>query len=74
MNRRRDYARRQDGVGEVEECIGAALEAPIERVTETTQAVESIRGFHSEAFCYCESPEATRCGYSLTGQLKHKLR
>src|SRR5215208_6262430 len=73
MNRRRDDAGRQDGVSEVKECIGAAIKATIEGETETTQDIELIRGFHSEAFCYRGSPEATRCGCFLPVQLKHKL-
>ena len=74
MNRRRDDAGRQDGVSEVKECIGAAIKATIEGQTETTQDIEFIRGFHSEAFCYRGSPEATRYGCFLPVQLKHKLR
>src|SRR5215208_754971 len=73
MNRRRDDAGRQDGVSEVKECIGAAIKATIEGETETTQDIELIRGFHSEAFCYRGSPEATRCGCFLPVQLEHKL-
>jgi hypothetical protein len=71
MNRRRDDAGPQDGVSEVKECIGAAIKATIEGETETTQDIELIRGFHSEAFCYRGSPEATRCGCFLPVQLKH---
>jgi hypothetical protein len=71
MNRRRDDAGPRDGVSEVKECIGAAIKATIEGETETTQDIELIRGFHSEAFCYRGSPEATRCGCFLPVQLKH---
>src|SRR5919107_5799201 len=74
MNLRRYDAGRQDGVSEVKECIGAAIKATIEGETETTQDIEFIRGFHSEAFCYRRSPEATRCCCFLPVQLKHKLR
>ena len=74
MNRRRDDAGRQDGVSEVKECIGAAIKATIEGQTETTQDIEFIRGFHSEAFCYRGSPEATRYGCFLPVQLKHKSK
>jgi hypothetical protein len=64
---------RQDGVSEVKECIGAAIKAAVEGVTETTQDIELIRGFHNEAVCYCGSPEATRYGCLLPVQFKYKL-
>jgi hypothetical protein len=59
MGRRRDaLAGGEDGVADLEERVGAAVEATVERVAEGAQSAESCR-FHSGAFCSPRSSAAT---------------
>ena len=53
MDRRRDRAGGgEQGVGQLEERVGSALEAPVERVSEGAQIVEGLSyGVHNDPSC-----------------------
>ncbi len=71
---RRDDARGdEDGVTELEERVGAPIEAAVERVAEGTQIVEGCGGVHDDGFCSPKPSVATLTVPPLLGQLKHKL-
>jgi len=48
VDRRRHHLCGKDGIAKLEERVGAALEAAVERVSEGAQDIE---GFHNEIFC-----------------------
>ena len=73
MHRRGDGPGRQEGVGQFEQRVGAAIEAPVEGEAEAAQSIESSGAFHNGAFCSRRSSEATRCARFSPAQLKHKL-
>jgi hypothetical protein len=68
---RRDAVRGEDGVAELEERVGAPIEAAVERVSEDAQGVE---GFHGDALCYQDSLPATPGVTTQLTRLKRKLR
>ncbi len=52
MDRRKDDTGREDGVGELEECIITEMKAFVEGTAEVAQGVEIVGRFHSGSFCY----------------------
>jgi hypothetical protein len=47
----------EQGIGQLEERVGSALEAPVERVSEGAQIVEGLRyGVHNDPSCPQRSP------------------
>src|SRR5215210_3704112 len=68
VNGRRGGIRGEEGVGELEEGVGPAVEASVERAAE---GAESIRRFHDVPIMH--SPSASRTPYPAP-QLKRKLR
>jgi hypothetical protein len=61
----------KEGIAELEERVGAVIEAAVDRVTEGAQGID---GFHTDAFCYQESSLATPVARHRLMRLKHKLR
>ena len=61
----------KEGIAELEERVGAVIEAAVDRVTEGAQGID---GFHRDAFCYQESSLATPVARHRLMRLKHKLR
>ncbi len=74
MNRRGYHPRGKESIAQLEESVGAALEATVERVSEDVQGVEGCERFHDDAFCSRWSPSATTDARYRPMQLKHKLR
>jgi hypothetical protein len=68
-----DHTGCQEGIGELEERVGTMIEALVERAAEEAQSVEGVGAFHSGAFCYRESWEATPRSRFLSIRLKRKL-
>ena len=69
MSGRRDgRVRGEDGVGKLEEGVGPAVEAFVQRATES---LESIGGFHSVPIMHLPPALRTPC---LPPELKRKLR
>ena len=73
VNGRRDDTCRKGGVGELEEGVDTAIEAAVERVSESAQDGK-VRGFHNDAFCSRQSPSTTPVSRQRPIQLKRKLR
>jgi hypothetical protein len=61
VDRRRDRAGGgEQGVGQFEERVGSALEAPVERVSEGAQIVEGLSyGVHNDPSCSQRSAMST---------------
>ena len=55
--RRRNHPRSEDSVGQLEERVGPAVEALIERLAKGAQDVERIGRFHND---YCAAGAAER--------------
>jgi hypothetical protein len=73
VDRRREDTGREDGIGEFEERIGAAIETLVEQIAEGVQGLKGSIRLHSEAFCSQRSWEATRCNRSLPAPSERKL-
>jgi hypothetical protein len=58
----------KEGIAELEERVGAVIEAAVDRVTEGAQGID---GFHEDAFCYQESSLATPVARHRLMRLKH---
>jgi hypothetical protein len=61
VDRRRNHAGGgEQGVAQLEERVGSAVEAPVERVSEGAQIVEGLRyGVHNDPSCSQRSPMST---------------
>jgi membrane-associated protease RseP (regulator of RpoE activity) len=71
VNGRRDAIGGEESIGKVEESIGPAMEAFVERLTEGGQSMESVCGLHNVLIMHL--PRACRIPYLPAG-LKRKLR
>src|SRR5215218_3744502 len=76
VDRRRNRAGGgEQGVGQLKECVGSTLEAPVERVSKGAQIVEGLRyGVHNDPSCSQCSPMSTADNDPWPLGLKHKLR
>ena len=74
VNGRRDNARGEHRVADLEERVGAPIEAAVERAAEGTQIVKGRGGIHDDGFCSAKPSAATFTVPPLPGWLKHKLR
>ena len=74
VNGRRDDARGEHRVADLEERVGAPIEAAVERAAEGTQIVKGCGGVHDDGFCSPKPSAATFTVPPLPGWLKHKLR
>jgi hypothetical protein len=64
VDRRGHCADGKQGVGELEERVGAAGEAPVERASEGAQAVEGLScEVHNDPSCSRRSPMSTADAY-----------
>jgi hypothetical protein len=60
VDRRRNRAGGEQGVGQLEERVGSAVEAPVERASEGAQIVEGLScGVHNDPSCSQRPPMST---------------
>jgi hypothetical protein len=71
VHRRRDSVSGEEGVGELEERIGATVEAFVEGLAKGAQ---DIGRFHNDPLCRWGQQAATSRSRSLSSWLKRKLR
>jgi hypothetical protein len=69
-----DNTGRKYGVGKLEECISAAMEAFVEGAAELAQGIEVVGRSHGGSFCYPQLRQATSCRRFVLAELKRKLR
>ncbi len=65
MNWRKNDARGEHRVAELEERVGAPIEAAVERAAEGTQIFEGCGGVHDDGFCSPKPLAATLTGPPL---------